>query len=32
MQRKTAQEMGFIQGDEGVDYTPKYLRPQTGVV
>ena len=30
--RKTAQEMGFIQGDEGVDYTPKYLRPQTGVV
>jgi hypothetical protein len=32
MQRKTAQEMGFIQGDEGVDYTPKYLKPQTGVV
>jgi hypothetical protein len=32
MQRKTAQEMGLIQGDEGVDYTPKYLKPQTGVV
>ena len=32
MQRKTAQEMGFIQGDEGVDYTPKYLKPQLGVV
>jgi hypothetical protein len=32
MPRKTAQEMGLIQGDEGVDYTPKYLKPQTGVV
>ena len=32
MQRKTAQEMGLIQGDEGVDYTPKYLKPQPGVV
>ena len=32
MQRKTAQEMGLIQGDEGVDFTPKYLKPQTGVV
>lgn len=32
MQRKTAQEMGLVQGDEGVDYTPKYLKPQTGVV
>ena len=32
MQRKTAQEMGLIQGEEGVDYTPKYLRPQPGVV
>lgn len=32
MQRKTAQEMGLIEGDEGVDYTPKYLRPQPGVV
>lgn len=32
MQRKTAQEMGLIQGDEGVDYTPKYLKPNTGVV
>lgn len=32
MQRKTAQEMGFLQGDEGVDFTPKYLRPQIGVV
>jgi len=32
LQRKTAQEMGFIQGDEGVDYTPKYLKPQTGVI
>jgi hypothetical protein len=32
MQRKTAQEMGLVQGDEGVDYTPKYLNPQTGVV
>ena len=32
MQRKTAQEMGLVQGDEGVDYTPKYLSPQTGVV
>ena len=32
MQRKTAQEMGFLQGDEGVDFTPKYLKPQTGVV
>ena len=30
--RKTAQEMGFLQGDEGVDYTPKYLKPKTGVV
>ena len=32
MQRKTAQELGFLQGDEGVDFTPKYLKPQTGVV
>ena len=32
MQRKTAQEMGFLQEDEGVDFTPKYLRPQIGVV
>jgi hypothetical protein len=32
MQRKTAQEMGLVQGDEGVDFTPKYLNPQTGVV
>lgn len=32
IQRKTAQEMGFLQGNEGVDYTPKYLNPQTGVV
>lgn len=32
MQRKTAQEMGLVQGDEGVDYTPKYLKPKTGVV
>ena len=32
MYRKDAQEMGLIQGDEGVEYTPKYLRPQTGVV
>jgi len=32
MQRKTAQELGLVQGDEGVDYTPKYLKPQTGVV
>jgi hypothetical protein len=30
--RKDAQEMGLIQGDQGVEYTPKYLRPQTGVV
>ncbi len=30
--RKEAQEMGLIQGDQGVEYTPKYLRPQTGVV
>jgi hypothetical protein len=32
IQRKDAQEMGLVQGDEGVDYTPKYLKPQTGVV
>ena len=32
MQRKTAQEMGLIQGDQGVDFTPKYLKPQIGVV
>ena len=32
MQRKTAQEMEFLQGDEGVDFTPKYLKPQIGVV
>jgi hypothetical protein len=32
IQRKTAQEMGFLQGDEGIDYTPKYLKPQTGVI
>ncbi len=32
LHRKDAQEMGLIQGDEGVEYTPKYLRPQTGVV
>ena len=30
--RKDAQEMGLIQGDQGVEYTPKYLRPNTGVV
>lgn len=30
--RQTAQEMGLIQGDQGVDYTPKYLKPQTGAV
>ena len=32
MQRKTAEGFGFIQGDQGVDFTPKYLKPQTGVV
>jgi len=32
MQRKTAQEMGLIQGEEGVEFTPKYLNPQTGAV
>lgn len=32
MQRKTAQEMGLVQGDEGVDFTPKYLKPKPGVV
>ena len=32
IQRKTAQELGLVQGDEGVDYTPKYLNPNTGVV
>ena len=32
MQRKTAQEMGLIQGEEGVEFTPKYLKPQIGVV
>jgi hypothetical protein len=32
LHRKDAQETGLIQGDEGVEYTPKYLRPQTGVV
>jgi len=30
--RKTAQEMGLIQGEEGVDFVPKYLKPQIGVV
>jgi hypothetical protein len=30
--RKKAQEMGLIQGDQGVDYIPKYLKPNTGVV
>jgi hypothetical protein len=32
MQRKTAQELGLIQGEEGVEFTPKYLNPQTGAV
>jgi hypothetical protein len=32
MQRKTAHEYGLVQGDEGVDFTPKYLNPNTGVV
>jgi len=32
LHREDAQEMGLIQGDEGVEYTPKYLKPQTGVV
>jgi hypothetical protein len=32
MHREDAQKMGLIQGDEGVEYTPKYLKPQTGVV
>jgi hypothetical protein len=32
MQRKTAQEMGLIQCEEGVEFTPKYLNPQTGAV
>ena len=32
MQRKTAQEMGLIQGEEGVEFTPKYLKPQIGEV
>lgn len=30
--RKTAQEMGLIQSEEGVDFVPKYLKPQIGVV
>ena len=32
VQRKTAQEMGLIQANEGVDFTPKYLKPQTGII
>lgn len=32
MERKTAQEMGLIQGEEGVEFTPKYLKPQIGEV
>ena len=31
IERKKAQELGFVQGDEGVDYTPKYLRPKGGM-
>jgi hypothetical protein len=30
--RQTAEKMGLIQGEEGVDFIPKYLRPQTGVI
>ena len=30
--RKTAQEMGLIQSEEGIDFVPKYLKPQIGVV
>lgn len=32
IKRETAQQMGLVSGDEGVDYTPKYLRPKTGVI
>jgi hypothetical protein len=31
IERKTAQELGLVQGDEGVDYTPKYLKPKRGM-
>ena len=29
--RQDAQKLGFVEGDEGVDYTPKYLKPQQGI-
>lgn len=32
MHRNDAQNMGLIQGDQGVEYTPKYLKPKTGVI
>lgn len=30
LERKDAQEMGLLQGDEGIDFTPKYLKPKSG--
>ncbi len=32
LERKKAVEMGFIQEEQGVDYTPKYLQPKTGEI
>lgn len=32
VERKKAVEMGFIQNEQGVDFTPKYLQPKTGEI
>lgn len=32
IERKKAQEMGIIKGNEGLEFTPKYLKPKTGVL
>ncbi len=32
LERKKAVEMGFVQEEQGVDYTPKYLQPKNGEI
>lgn len=32
LDRKKAEELGFVQPDQGIDYVPKYLKPNRGAI
>lgn len=32
LDRKEAEELGFVQPDQGIDYVPKYLKPNRGAI